>query len=108
MSPAQFFSKRLLHDVVGDYYAHPTGRSEIGFGGPWEASEARPGREGEAYRDNLALARAATSRVRHESRAVESGAGSSSDADSTARMQARVPAPAPVPTMTKSTGSSSE
>ena len=56
-----FFDKRVLHDIVGAYYAHPTAWNEIGFGGPasparlcadglrsarpWEASEARPGRE---------------------------------------------------------------
>ena len=53
--------KRVLHDIVSAYYAHPTAWNEIGFGGPaaprgyvrmdfdrrdpWEASEARPGRE---------------------------------------------------------------
>ena len=63
-----FFAKRLLHDVVGAYYAHPTSWNEIGFGGPasprgyvrlnfdrrdpWEASEARPGRERIARREN--------------------------------------------------------
>ena len=55
------FAKRLLHDIVSAYYAHPASWNEIGFGGPasprgyvrmnfdrrdpWEASEARPGRE---------------------------------------------------------------
>jgi Gluconate 2-dehydrogenase subunit 3 len=63
-----FFQKRLLHDVVSCYYAHPAAWSEIGFGGPasprgyvrmnfdrrdpWEASEARPGREAQARREN--------------------------------------------------------
>ena len=63
-----FFAKRLLHDVVGAYYAHPCSWNEIGFGGPasprgyvrmnfdrrdpWEASEARPGREDIARREN--------------------------------------------------------
>jgi hypothetical protein len=63
-----FFAKRILHDIVGAYYAHPTAWSEIGFGGPasprgyvrmnfdrrdpWEASEARPGREARARREN--------------------------------------------------------
>jgi hypothetical protein len=63
-----FFAKRLLHDVVGAYYAHPAAWNEIGFGGPasprgyvrmnfdrrdpWEASEARPGRERIARREN--------------------------------------------------------
>ena len=51
-----FFTKRLLHDIVTAYYAHPTSWNEIGFGGPaaprgyvrmgfdkrdpWEAAEA--------------------------------------------------------------------
>ena len=63
-----FFAKRLLHDVVSAYYAHPASWNEIGFGGPasprgyvrmnfdrrdpWEASEARPGRERIARREN--------------------------------------------------------
>lgn len=63
-----FFKKRLLHDVVSSYYAHPTAWSEIGFGGPasprgyvrmnfdrrdpWEAAEARPGQETRARREN--------------------------------------------------------
>ena len=63
-----FFAKRLLHDVVSAYYAHPAAWNEIGFGGPasprgyvrlnfdrrdpWEASEARPGRERIARREN--------------------------------------------------------
>jgi choline dehydrogenase-like flavoprotein len=79
MPPAEFFSKRLLHDVVGNYYAHPIGWNEIGYGGPasprgyvrmnydrrdpWEASEARPGREGQAYRENLRLVEAAAKRL---------------------------------------------
>jgi Gluconate 2-dehydrogenase subunit 3 len=63
-----FFQKRLLHDIVSCYYAHPAAWNEIGFGGPasprgyvrmnfdrrdpWEASEARPGRETQARREN--------------------------------------------------------
>ena len=63
-----FFTKRVLNDIVSLYYAHPTSWSEIGFGGPasprgyvrmnfdrrdpWEASEARPGREERARREN--------------------------------------------------------
>ena len=63
-----FFTKRVLHDIVSAYYAHPTSWNEIGFGGPasprgyvrmnfdrrdpWEASEAKPGREGRARREN--------------------------------------------------------
>ena len=70
--PKQFFSKRVLQDVAGAYYAHPTAWSEIGFGGPasprgyvrmeanhrdpWEAAEAKPGGEDQA--------RAANHRVR--------------------------------------------
>ncbi len=96
MPPAQFFSKRLLHDVVADYYAHPTAWSEIGYGGPasprgyvrmdydrrdpWEASEARPGRESTAYRENAALARAAARPVRRARRALESDAHPPADA----------------------------
>lgn len=64
LPPALFFSKRLLHDIAGTYYTHPTAWNEIGFGGPasprgyvrldfdrrdpWEAAEARPGHEAEA------------------------------------------------------------
>ena len=101
MPPAHFFTKRLLHDVVAGYYAHPVGWSEIGYGGPasprgyvrmdydrrdpWEASEARPGREGEAYRENRAIAHAATKPLRRESRAVDGAARSSPDAASAPR-----------------------
>jgi Gluconate 2-dehydrogenase subunit 3 len=68
MQPALFFAKRVLHDVVSAYYAHPVAWNEIGYGGPasprgyvrmnfdrrdpWEAAEARPGREDEARRAN--------------------------------------------------------
>lgn len=71
MPAALFFAKRLLHDVVGAYYAHPVAWNEIGFGGPasprgyvrmnydrrdpWEASEAQPGRENIARRDNARI-----------------------------------------------------
>jgi len=63
-----FFTKRLLSDIPGLYYSHPTAWSEIGFGGPasprgyvrmaldrrdpWEAVEAKPGHEQEALRAN--------------------------------------------------------
>jgi len=63
-----FFQKRLLHDIVSSYYGHPAAWSEIGFGGPasprgyvrmnfdrrdpWEASEAKPGREAQARAEN--------------------------------------------------------
>jgi hypothetical protein len=67
--PAQsFFKKRVLHDIVSLYYSHPTSWNEIGFGGPasprgyvrmnydrrdpWEAAEAKPGREAQARREN--------------------------------------------------------
>jgi Gluconate 2-dehydrogenase subunit 3 len=68
MPPDVFFAKRALHDIVSAYYAHPAAWNEIGFGGPasprgyvrlnfdrrdpWEASEARPGREAIARREN--------------------------------------------------------
>jgi hypothetical protein len=68
MPPAVFFTKRLLHDIVSLYYSHPAAWNEIGFGGPasprgyvrmnfdrrdpWEASEARPGREEQARKEN--------------------------------------------------------
>jgi hypothetical protein len=68
MPPALFFTERVLHDVVNSYYSHPSAWSEIGFGGPasprgyvrmnfdrrdpWEAAEAKPGREEEARREN--------------------------------------------------------
>jgi len=68
MPPTLFFSDRLLHDIVTAYYACPVAWNEIGFGGPasprgyvrlnfdrrdhWEASEARPGRENDARREN--------------------------------------------------------
>ncbi len=63
-----FFAKRLLSDVPGLYYSHPSAWSKMGFGGPasprgyvrmaldrrdpWEAAEARPGHEQEARREN--------------------------------------------------------
>ena len=101
MRPAQFFTQRLLHDVVGDYYAHPTAWSEIGYGGPasprgyvrmdydrrdpWEASEGRPGRESEAFRENSAIARAPASALGHRARAVERDAGEPPDAAASPR-----------------------
>jgi len=63
-----FFEDRVLHDITRLYYGHPTAWNEIGFGGPaaprgyvrmdfdrrdpWEASEARPGREEQARKEN--------------------------------------------------------
>jgi hypothetical protein len=71
LPPMIFFAKRLLHDIVSSYYAHPASWNEIGFGGPasprgyvrmnfdrrdpWEASEARPGREQQAQRENASV-----------------------------------------------------
>jgi hypothetical protein len=68
MPPALFFRQRIIADIVGAYYAHPVAWNEIGFGGPaaprgyvrldfdrrdpWEASEATPGREAAALREN--------------------------------------------------------
>jgi hypothetical protein len=68
LRPSEFFKKRMAHDIVYAYYAHPTAWSEIGWGGPasprgyvrldfderdsWEAAEARPGDETSAYRIN--------------------------------------------------------
>jgi hypothetical protein len=68
-----FFKHRVLPDVVQSYYAHPTAWNEIGWGGPasprgyvrlqadrrdpWEAAEAEPGREAQAYRENLRVGR---------------------------------------------------
>ena len=68
LPPKDFFKYRVLHDIVSAYYAHPTAWNEIGFGGPasprgyvrmyfdrrdpWEAAEARPGRENLARREN--------------------------------------------------------
>jgi hypothetical protein len=68
LPPKSFFTKRVLHDIVSAYYGHPTAWNEIGFGGPasprgyvrmnfdrrdpWEASEAKPGREEQARREN--------------------------------------------------------
>ncbi len=63
-----FFKDRVLHDITRVYYGHPTSWNEIGFGGPaaprgyvrmdfdrrdpWEPSEAHPGREEQARREN--------------------------------------------------------
>ncbi len=61
LPPDLFFEKRVLHDIAAAYYACPVAWNEIGFGGPasprgyvrldldrrdpWEASEAKPGRQ---------------------------------------------------------------
>ena len=68
MPAKSFFKKRMAHDVVLAYYAHPTAWSEIGWGGPasprgyvrldfnerdpWEAVEAKDGDEASARRSN--------------------------------------------------------
>ena len=68
-----FFKHRVLSDIVRSYYAHPTAWNEIGWGGPaaprgyvrmdfdrrdeWEAAEAKPGHEQEAYRENRRVGR---------------------------------------------------
>jgi hypothetical protein len=73
MPPQLFFAKRLLHDALSAYYADPHAWNEIGFGGPasprgyvrmnydrrdpWEASEAHPGREARARRENERVGR---------------------------------------------------
>ena len=72
MPPAIFFTKRLLFDIVTQYYAHPTAWNEIGFGGPasprgyvrmdfdrrdpWEPAEAKPGDEAGARKANARIA----------------------------------------------------
>ena len=72
MPSGTFFKQRLLRDIASAYYSHPTAWSEIGFGGPasprgyvrmdfnrrdpWEAAEAKPGRELQALRENLDVA----------------------------------------------------
>jgi len=68
-----FFKQRIIPDIVGAYYAHPTAWNEIGFGGPaaprgyvrldfdrrdpWEAFESRLGREAVALRENRRVGR---------------------------------------------------
>ena len=63
-----FFDKRVVHDIAGAYYGHPTAWNEIGFGGPasprgyvrldanrrdpWEAAEGKPGEETKALKEN--------------------------------------------------------
>jgi hypothetical protein len=34
ITSSDFFKKRMAHDIVLAYYAHPTAWSEIGWGGP--------------------------------------------------------------------------
>lgn len=65
------FSKRIVHDIVCAYYAHPIAWSEIGWSGPagprgfvrmdadrrdpWEPEQAQEGREEHARRHNERL-----------------------------------------------------
>jgi Gluconate 2-dehydrogenase subunit 3 len=73
LPPKSFFKNRVLHDLISLYYSHPTSWNEIGFGGPasprgyvrmnynrrdpWEAAEAKPGREAQARRENARVGR---------------------------------------------------
>jgi len=73
MPPREFFQYRVVNDIVKSYYAHPTAWNEIGRGGPasprgyvrlqadrrdpWEAAEAKPGQEPQAYRENQRVGR---------------------------------------------------
>lgn len=73
LPPQSFFKNRVLHDLVSLYYSHPTSWNEIGYGGPasprgyvrmnfnrrdpWEAAEAKPGREAQARRENARVGR---------------------------------------------------
>ena len=68
MTSKDFFKKRMAHDIVLAYYAHPTAWSEIGWGGPasprgyvrldfnerdpWEAAEAANGDDAQVRRIN--------------------------------------------------------
>ena len=68
MSSTTFFKQRLLTDIVGAYWSHPTAWNEMGWGGPasprgyvrmgydardpWEAVEARTVQQEEARRRN--------------------------------------------------------
>jgi choline dehydrogenase-like flavoprotein len=101
MPAAAFFTHRLLHDVVGAYYAHPAAWSEIGFGGPasprgyvrmdydrrdpWEAAEAKPGREEQAYRANRRLAVTAQRRMQRRGKHAPAHRPAADDAAGTAR-----------------------
>jgi len=68
MDAQLFFTQRVLPDICGAYYSHPYAWNEIGFGGPasprgyvrmyydrrdpWEAVEAKPGKEQQALKEN--------------------------------------------------------
>lgn len=67
----EFFSERVVHDIVAAYYSHPTSWNEIGFGGPasprgyvrmyfnrrdpWEAVEAESDHDEGARKANAAV-----------------------------------------------------
>lgn len=73
LAPRDFFTHRVLADVVKTYFSHPAAWSEIGFGGPasprgyvrmdfdqrdpWEAAEAKPGEEAKALQENRHVGR---------------------------------------------------
>lgn len=73
MPCALFFAERVMAEIPRAYYAHPAAWNEIGFGGPasprgyvrldfdkrdpWEAAEARPGREADARKANARVGR---------------------------------------------------
>ncbi len=73
MPCALFFVERVMAEIPRAYYAHPAAWNEIGFGGPasprgyvrldfdkrdpWEAAEAKPGREADARRTNARVGR---------------------------------------------------
>ncbi len=68
MKPKTFFKKRMAHDIVLAYYAHPTAWNEVGWGGPasprgyvrmdfderdpWEPAEMKNGEVQAAERKN--------------------------------------------------------
>ncbi len=68
MPPKTFFTRRMAHDLVFAYFAHPDSWNEIGFGGPasprgyvrldfderdpWEAAEVKDGDAAAARRRN--------------------------------------------------------
>lgn len=68
MDPQLFFTQRVLSDICGAYYSHPFAWNDIGFGGPanprgyvrmyydrrdpWEAAEAKPGKQQQALKEN--------------------------------------------------------
>ncbi|MGH8181653.1 MAG: GMC family oxidoreductase [Steroidobacteraceae bacterium] len=81
---------------MGGFYAHPTSWSEIGYGGPasprgyvrmdydrrdpWEAAQARPGREEEARQENARIASTEAKPLPRETRARARNEGPAADA----------------------------